>query len=69
MSIKINYSNKLKNKLSKNLLLFVNEKLILKTSRSIFRNSEFVVYIRYIKNWGFKKKYLFFEVNSKKKLF
>ena len=68
MSIKINYSNKLKNKLSKNVVLFVNEKYDLKNVKKHISNSELSYISDILKTGDLKKNIFVFEVNSKKKI-
>jgi leucyl aminopeptidase len=69
MTIKINYLNKSINKISANLILFTDEKFNIKNLKKYISNSEFSYINDLLKNADLKKNILFFEVNSKKKIF
>ena len=68
MSVKISYSNISKNKLSKNIVLFVNEKYDLKNIKKYISNSEFSYISDILKIGDLKKNIFVFEVSSKKKI-
>jgi len=69
MSININYSNKLTNKSSTNLVLFVEENFNISSLKKHISNAEFSYIYDLLKNSDLKKNLLFFEVNSKKTIF
>ena len=69
MSIKINYLNKLNNKISANFVLFADEKFNIDGLKKHISNSEFSYISDLLKNADLKKDVLFFEINSKKKIF
>ena len=69
MSIKINYFNKLNNKTSANFVLFADEKFNIDSLKNHITNSEFSYISDLLKNADSKKDILFFEINSKKKIF
>ena len=69
MSIKINYLNKLSNKTSTNVVLFVDEKFNIGNLKNQISIPEFSYISDLLKNSDFKKNLLFFEINSKKKIF
>ena len=69
MTIKINYLNKSINKISANLILFTDEKFNIKNLKKYISNAEFSYINDLLKNADLKKNILFFEVNSKKKIF
>ena len=69
MSIKINYKNNISTKSTINLVLFVNENFNIKDIKKYISNSEFSYIADLLKNSDLKKDSLFFEVNSKKKIF
>ena len=69
MSIKINYLNKLSNKNSANVVLFVDEQFNISTLKKYISNAEFTYIADLLKNSDLKKDLLYFEVNSKKIVF
>ena len=69
MSIRINYSNKAISKLSTNLVLFVDENFNISGLKKIISNIEFSYISDLLKTSDLKKNLLFFEINSKKKIF
>jgi len=69
MSIKINYFNKLNNKTSANIVLFADEKFNTDSLKEYISKSEFSYISDLLKNADLKKDVLFFEINSKKKIF
>ena len=69
MSIKINYINKLTNKSPANLVLFVDLNFNISELKKIISNSEFSYISDLLKTSDLKKNLLFFEINSKKKIF
>ena len=69
MAVKINYkSSNLKNNPS-NLILFVDEKFNISRLKKYISNTEFSYISDLLKTCDLKKDLLFFEVNSKKKIF
>ncbi|MDC0216130.1 leucyl aminopeptidase [Candidatus Pelagibacter sp.] len=68
MSIKINYSNKLINKSSTNLVLFVEENFSIGGLKKHILNTEFSYINDLLKNSDIKKNLLVFEISSKKKI-
>ena len=69
MSIKINYKNNNWNKSLTNIVLFVDENFNINSLKKDLSNSEFSYISDLLKNCDLKKDLLFFEVNSKKKVF
>jgi len=69
MSIKINYLNKFANKPPTNLILFVDESFNINGLKKIISNIEFSYISDLLKTIDFKKKILFFKINSKKTIF
>jgi leucyl aminopeptidase len=69
MSIKINYLKKLSNKTPANVVLFVDEKFSIVKLKKYISNSEFFYISDLLKNSDLRKDLLFFEINSKKKIF
>jgi leucyl aminopeptidase len=69
MSIKINYLTKLSNKTSANVVLFVDEKFNIGNLKNQISIPEFSYISDLLKNSDLKKDLLFFEINSKKKIF
>jgi leucyl aminopeptidase len=69
MAIKINYSNKLTNKSSANLVLFVDQNFNISGLKKIISNIEYSYIFELLKSSDLKKNILFFEINSKKKIF
>ena len=68
MSIKINYSNKVSDKSSGNLVLFADEKFNINGLKKYLSNSEFSYINDLLKNSDLKKNLIFFEASSKKKI-
>jgi len=68
MNIKINFKNRVFNKSSGNLILFVNEKFNVSTLKKYISNSEYTYISDLIKTKDLKKKIISFEINSKKKI-
>ena len=68
MSIKISYSSKSIGKRPGNSILFVNEKFNTSSLKKYFSDSEFLYINDLLKNSDLKKKFLVFEVSSKKKI-
>ena len=69
MPIKINYSNKLTNKLPSNFVLFVDQNFNINVIKKIISNTEFSYISDLLKTSDLKKKILSFEINSKRKIF
>ena len=69
MAIKIKYSDKLRSKNDKNIVLFSNDKFNIDGLRKYLSNSEFSYIRDLLKTSDLKKNLFVFEVNSKKKLF
>ena len=69
MTVKISYSKKIENKSSCNLILFSNDKFGITGLKSSLSNSEFSYIEELLKSSDLKKNILFFELNSKKKIF
>ena len=69
MSIQINYKNNEIKKSSANLVLFVEENFDISGLRKHISNAEFSYVSDLLKKNSLKKNVLFFEVNSKKKIF
>jgi len=69
MSIQINYKNNSLKKPSANLVLFVDENFNINGLKKYISNTEFSYISDLLKNSDLKKNLLFFEVNSKKKIF
>ena len=69
MSIKINYLNKLSNKTSANVILFTDEEFNIGGLKKHTSNSEFSYITDLLKNSDLKKDILFFEINSRKRIF
>ena len=68
MSIKIKYLSKSGNKLSSNLVLFVNEKFSLNNLKKIISKNEFSYILDLLKTCDIKKNLFVFEMSSKKKI-
>ena len=66
MSIKINYSNKLIDKSSGNLVLFIDQNFDKNALKKIISNTEYSYISELLKTSDLKKDILFFEINSKK---
>jgi leucyl aminopeptidase len=69
MPIKINYSNKLTNKLPSNFVLFVDQNFNINGIKKIISNTEFSYISDLLKTSDLKKKILSFEINSKRTIF
>jgi leucyl aminopeptidase len=69
MSIKINYKNNTSAKSARNLTLFVGENFNISSLKKYLSNTEFSYINELLKNSDLKKNLLFFEINSKKKIF
>ena len=67
MSIKINYSNKVSDKSSTNIVLFTDEKFSINALNKHLSSPELSYISDLLKKCDLKKKLLVFEVNSKKK--
>ena len=68
MSIKINYSNKVIDRSSTNLVLFADEKFNINNLKKYLSSSEFSYILDLLKNNDLKKNLLVFEISSKKKI-
>jgi leucyl aminopeptidase len=68
MSIKINYSNKIINKSSNNLVFFTNEKFNISNLKKYISNTEFSYIKDLLKTSDLEKSIFVFEINSKKKI-
>ena len=68
MAIAINYKNGLLKKEVSNLVLFVDEKYNVARLKKHISNSEYLFISDLIKSKDQKKKYLFFDLNSKKRI-
>ena len=68
MSLKINYSSKLRNQLSSNTVLFVNDKFNVNNLKKYISDKEFAYINDLLKTSDLKKKIFVYEVNSKKKI-
>ena len=69
MSIKINYNKKLLNKTTSNLVLFSNDKFNINGLKKDLTNSEFTYISDILKSADLKKKLIFFQISSKKKIY
>ena len=69
MTLQINYKSGGLNKISNNLVLFVNENFSIAGLEKYISNSEFSYISDLLKNSDLKKELLVFEINSKKKYF
>ena len=69
MTIQINYKKSISTKSTTNLILFVDENFNINSFKKYISNSEFLYIADLLKNSDLKKDLLFFEVNSKKKIF
>jgi leucyl aminopeptidase len=69
MTIQINYKKAKSNFFLNNLVLFVDENFNIRNLKKYISNSEFSYIADLLKNNDLKKDLLFFEVNSKKKIF
>tara|TARA_X000000950_G_scaffold244273_1_gene300302 strand:+ start:115 stop:1575 length:1461 start_codon:yes stop_codon:yes gene_type:complete len=68
MTIKINYSKKIKNNINSNTVLFVNDKFNISNLKKYISNSEFSYINDLLKTSDLKKNIFVYEVNSKKKI-
>ena len=68
MPLKINYSSKIKNKISSNTVLFVNDKFNINNLKNHISDKEFAYINDLLKTSDLKKKIFVYEVNSKKKV-
>ena len=68
MSTKINYSKKISNKSSSNLVLFCDEKYSINRLSKYLSNTEFSYISELLKTIDLKKNLFVFEVSSKKKI-
>ena len=68
MPLKINYSSKIKNKISSNTVLFVNDKFNINNLKNYISDKEFAYINDLLKTSDLKKKIFVYEVNSKKKV-
>ena len=68
MSVKISYSKKTINKLSANIVLFVNEKFNTSNVKKYLSNNELSYINDLLKTSDLKKNIFVYEVNSKKKV-
>ena len=68
MPVKINYIKNKINKPSSNIVFFSDEKFNMSSLRKHLTNAEFSYIKDLIKNGDLKKKFLFFDINSKKKI-
>ncbi len=69
MTVKINYNQKSFNKTSSNIVLFSNEKFNTSSLKKNLSDSEFFYINDLLKTSDLKKNILYFEVNSKKKIY
>ena len=67
MSIKISFKKSISQKISSNLVLFVDEKFNTKLIRKYISNSEFSYISDLLKTSDSNQKILIFDLNSKKK--
>ena len=67
MSIKITYKNNSSKLRLKNLVLFVDEKFNINSTKKFISNSEFLYMNDLLKSSDLKKNLLVFELSSKKK--
>ena len=68
MSIKITYKNNSSKLRLKNLVLFVDEKFNINSTKKFISNSEFLYMNDLLKSSDLKKNLLVFELSSKKKI-
>ena len=68
MPLKINYSSKIKNKISSNTVFFVNDKFNINNLKNHISDKEFAYINDLLKTSDLKKKIFVYEVNSKKKV-
>ena len=69
MTVQINYKINSLNKVSSNLILFVDENFNINGLKKHISNSEFLYISDLLKNGDLKKDLLVFEINSKKTIF
>jgi leucyl aminopeptidase len=69
MTVQINYKHNSSNKISSNLVLFVDEKFNISGLKKYISNLEFSYISDLLKNSNLKKDLLVFEINSKKTIF
>ena len=69
ITVQINYKSTTSNKVSSNLVLFVDEKYNIKGLKKYISNTEFSYISDLLKNSDLKKDLLVFEINSKKTIF
>ncbi len=68
MNIKINFKNRAFNKSSGNVVLFVDEKFNISGLKKLISQSEYSYILDLLKSEDLKKKILFFDISSKKKI-
>jgi len=68
MNIKINFKNRPFNKANGNLVLFVDEKFNISGLKKLISNSEYSYILDLLKTEDIKKRILFFDINSKRKI-
>ena len=68
MNIRINFKNRVFNKSSENLILFVNENFDISTIKKYISSREYSYISDLLKAKDNKKKLIFFDINSKKKI-
>tara|TARA_B100000941_G_scaffold233567_1_gene176121 strand:- start:6819 stop:8276 length:1458 start_codon:yes stop_codon:yes gene_type:complete len=68
MNIRINFKNRVFNKSSENLILFVNENFDISTIKKYISSREYSYISDLLKAKDNKKKSIFFDINSKKKI-
>ena len=69
MTVQINYKSSFTKKVESNVVLFVDEKFNINALKKQISNSEFSYILDLLKTCDLKKDLLFFEINSKKKIF
>ena len=68
MSIKLNYSKKIRSETSSNLVLFSDEKYSINGLKKYISNTEFSYIKDLLKTMDLKRNLIVFDVNSKKKI-
>ena len=68
MNIKINFKNRAFNKSSGNVVLFVDEKFNISGLKKLISHSEYSYILDLLKTEDLKKKILFFDISSKRKI-
>ena len=68
MNIKINFKNRAFNKSSGNVVLFVDEKFNISGLKKLISHSEYSYILDLLKSEDLKKKILFFDISSKRKI-